>query len=93
VGFVTAKKQVISHNQQLDTTTKGFLDAVVKANPEQNDVIVSRILRWHAVGFGGQNGVLKFVASYLPNDERRQLLEEQHVKLSYTPYDWALNVV
>jgi hypothetical protein len=78
---------------QLDLAARGFVDATVEVKPENNEVLLSRILKWYAKDFGGREGVLKFVIAHLPDDARGDFLIKSGATLGfkYVAYDWGLN--
>jgi hypothetical protein len=80
-------------DKQLDLATRNFVDSEVQLDPNTGSVQVSRIFQWYQGDFGGESGVIAFIARYLPDDDprRRALQGNSAVKLTYAAYDWALN--
>lgn len=78
---------------QLDLAARGFITATVGVRPEQNQVLLSPILKWYAKDFGSRQGILDFLLYYLPADDRRAYLSQarETVRFRYTTHDWALN--
>lgn len=78
---------------QLDLAARGFVDTTVEIRPEKNEVLLSRILQWYAKDFGGRDGVLNFLTTHLPGDERRDFLirADETLHFRYPAYDWGLN--
>lgn len=78
---------------QLDLASRNFVDAEVTVDEAQGEVRLSQIFRWYAGDFGGRAGVMEFLLRHLPDDEQREWLSvhQADVRLSYQPYDWALN--
>jgi len=73
---------------QLEVATRSFLDAEVHVDPERGEVCLSSILKW----FGGDFGdVRAFVRRHLGDDPRSEWLRDRVARISYTPYNWALN--
>lgn len=79
--------------QQLDLAARNFVDQSTRVNPQTNTLHTSALFKWYQVDFGSQDGVIEFITSHLPQDERRGwVIERRHeVKLRYEPYDWGLN--
>lgn len=80
-------------DSQLDLATRSYLEAEVKIMPEDNTLSLSSIFKWFAKDFGGREGIVDFVLSYLPNTTERIWLMQQRrvVSFRYKPYDWSLN--
>ncbi len=80
---------------QLELVARRFVSHVVEIDQAACELYLSRIFSWYAADFGGREGVIAFVLPYLLQDEVREWLVAHHhtVKVTYLPYDWALNVV
>jgi len=80
--------------RQLDQAARSFVNAQVTVHPDGGEVELSAIFRWYARDFGGRAGVLDFLLRHLPDAEGRRWLQAHRarVRLTYRPYDWALNV-
>ncbi|KAJ4814003.1 hypothetical protein LUZ62_026569 [Rhynchospora pubera] len=56
----------------------------------------NRILHWYSVDFGkNETEVLKHAANYMEptkSGELMELLANTHLKVTYQPYDWSLNI-
>jgi len=77
---------------QLDTAARGFVAAGVSFDRARGLLTLSQLLDWYAGDFGGHEGLVRFVAAHLPDDERRRgLLACPEVDLAFTPYDWRLS--
>jgi hypothetical protein len=78
---------------QLDLATRSYLATDVQLIPEQNALYLSSIFKWFAADFGGREGIIDFVLSYLSDTTERSWLMQQRSRLSlrYKPYDWNLN--
>lgn len=78
---------------QLDAAVERFL-----ADPRQyrletgaDPVLhLNRVLDWYKDDFGGTDGVLRFLARYVPEGEGR-LLTSGRIRVEYSEYDWTLN--
>jgi hypothetical protein len=78
---------------QLDLATRSFLTTGVQILPEEKVLYLSSIFKWFAADFGGREGIIDFVLSYLSTTAERTWLMQQRdeVSLRYKPYDWSLN--
>jgi hypothetical protein len=55
-------------------------------------VVAPRLLQWYAKDFGGENGVLEFVAARLEDAQADEVDRNiRSVKLRYSDFDWKLN--
>jgi hypothetical protein len=81
-------------DQQLDLAARSFVDQSAVLDSKHDAISLSSIFKWYARDFGGRAGVIDFLISHLPDDERRAWLSEHKgkAKLSYQPYDWRLNI-
>jgi hypothetical protein len=80
-------------DSQLDLATRSYLATDVQILPKENALYLSSIFKWFARDFGGREGILDFVLSYISDPTERNWLMQQRsgVTLRYTPYDWRLN--
>lgn len=77
---------------QLELATRSFVAADTGIDPGRGALVVSAIYGWYRADFGGPGGIVQFIRSYLPADERRDWLDAQaEVDLIFSRYDWALN--
>jgi len=78
---------------QLDLAARSFVDSSVRIDPAQNRMVISRIFRWYEIDFRDQKGVVDFLITHLPDDQRRAWIDEHRssLRLHYAPYDWRLN--
>ena len=81
--------------EQLDTASRGFVDASVDIHPDKNAISVSRIFQWYRGDIGGRDGIIDFLIRYLPDDKRREFVVDSRDKLKvrFSAYDWRLNSV
>ncbi|UCG06927.1 MAG: DUF547 domain-containing protein, partial [Desulfobacterales bacterium] len=77
-------------DQQLDDTTRSFLNHPTGYKFEDNAFYVSRIFKWFAEDFN--NDPFGFYLKYA-NEELKKKLEANRNKLEikYLDYDWGLN--
>lgn len=90
---------------QLDDQSRKFLSDPLKFRHEKNVLYLSPILKWFAkdfikkygskeayAGYKGKEGaVLRFIAKYLKEDQKKWLKYKQRQKIEYLGYDWTLN--
>lgn len=78
---------------QLDMASRNFVDGSTRIDPASSKLVISAIFNWYKGDFGSKEGVIDFILKHLPDDDRRQLIEEDRrtLRLSYEPYDWGLN--
>ncbi len=79
--------------QQLDEVTAAFIISEVLVDPEENRVALAELFSWYQADFGGQEGVLRFAARFMPEDEHKRYLlaNLDRVKVEYLFHDWHLN--
>lgn len=76
---------------QLDLATRSFAESTTELGPSPGELTVSRLFKWYGKDFGGRAGVEATLRRYLPEDERRSVLESGRPRLRYAEYDWRLN--
>jgi hypothetical protein len=77
-------------NQQLDTSTRSFLNNPERNRLEGNTLYVSKIFKWFAEDF--ENDVIGFFLKYAEEDLKQRLLASRdRIKVKYLDYDWRLN--
>jgi hypothetical protein len=77
-------------DQQLDDSTRSFLNNPINYRLEENAFYVSRIFKWFAEDFN--DGVLNFYLKYASGDLKRKLeAKPGGIKVKYLSYDWSLN--
>ena len=77
-------------DEELDMATKGFLSSDYGARRLEDALEVSRIFKSYARDFGGQAGVLRFLAEYLP-EPLNTWFRENSPAIRFMSYDWSLN--
>lgn len=80
-------------DRQLDDQARQFLATPGKnrVDAAERVVYLSPIFKWFSGDFEKKSGsVMAFVQPYFPETARRAL-EQGHVKIEYTDYDWSLN--
>ena len=78
-------------NDQLNDSTRSFLNDPRGYRFDGNDFYVSRIFKWFAEDFG--NDVLGFYLKYAKEDLKQKLeTNRDKIKIKYLHYDWGLNV-
>ena len=66
----------------------------VRYHAEENKLYLSPILKWYAVDFGGEAGVLDFLKSRVQSADTLAGIEaasEGEAEIVYNKYDWSLN--
>lgn len=79
--------------EQLEDQTITFLKSDKNQFPVRDGRLrakLSMILSWYAEDFGGEEGVMEFVADYLP-ERKRKLIGQGDYSGGYFDYDWDLN--
>lgn len=77
-------------DQQLDDSTRSFINNSKSYRIEGNKLYVSRIFKWFSEDFN--NDVLGFFLKYAAGDLKKELETKQdRIKIHYLPYDWSLN--
>ena len=54
-------------------------------------VHLNKVLDWYKDDFGGEEGVLSFLLSYLPESDREYIESNERTRLEFERYDWTLN--
>lgn len=83
-----------SIDRQLDQRVADFMAdsthfSVARAHG-RSVVRVNKVLEWYKEDFGGEEGVLSFLAAYAQG-ALREALEQPNAKLEFFEYDWTLN--
>jgi hypothetical protein len=77
-------------DQQLDSSTRTFLNNPERNHLEGNILSVSKIFKWFKDDFQGD--VVGFFLKYAREDLRSHLLaKKDQIKIEYLHYDWGLN--
>ncbi len=78
---------------QLDMATRSYIASDVMIAPEENAIHLSSIFKWFSSDFGGRDGIIDFLLSYLPDEAEHSWLSGNrgNAVLRYEPYDWRLN--
>jgi len=77
---------------KLEEVTRDYLNSGrgTRIDVEKNTLYLSKIFSWFTADFEARSGsVLKFIEPYL--DRQKQEFLRQGPKISYLPYNWALN--
>ncbi|MBT7195838.1 MAG: DUF547 domain-containing protein [Nitrospina sp.] len=80
-------------SDQLDDQMKKFLlsrEKGMKLDEKKNRVYLSSIFKWFADDFESRGGVLKFISQYV-SPEKRKVLSNSKIKISYLDYNWRIN--
>jgi Protein of unknown function, DUF547 len=77
---------------QLEAAARNFITSETQVDPAGKSICLSEILKWYAVDFGGQEGVLSFIQPYLPEESAAWINANRAALIvRYAPYDWQLN--
>jgi hypothetical protein len=72
--------------EQLDITTKNYLEETTDYYPEENSVEVNKLMSWFRADFGGPSGSIKMLKNY------DVIPENADPDISYKEYDWTLEL-
>lgn len=76
--------------QQLDASTRAFLNNPEQNRLEGNTLYISKIFKWFRDDFQGD--VIGFFLKHTQEDLRKLLLaNREQIKIKYLNYDWSLN--
>lgn len=70
-------------DEQLDRSTRGYLDATVAYDPDAGVVRVPRVFLWFRGDFGGGSGIRAFLRTY------DAIPEGATPRIRYRPWDWS----
>lgn len=73
-------------NEQLDKTTKQFLDSTTGYNKESSEVAVTSLFNWYRGDFGGKDGIVPFLKKY------EIIPQEANPSVSFKDYDWTVDL-
>ena len=77
-------------NQQLDDSTRSFINDPKSFRLEDNKLYVSRIFKWFAEDFN--EDIIGFFLKYTTGNLKKKLeANTDRIKVKYLPYDWSLN--
>ena len=79
-------------DQQLDDSTRAFVNAANSYRLEGNTLYVSRIFKWFSEDFN--EDALEFYLQYAEGDLKKKLTgQKDTIRVKYLHYDWSLNDV
>ena len=77
-------------DQQLDDSTRSFVNDESRYRLDGNNLFVSRIFKWFSEDFS--DGALEFYLKYAQGDLKEKLAARKGtLKVKYLHYDWSLN--
>ena len=83
-------------SEQLDDQARAFLNEHTDKNRidvAARTVYLSRIFDWYREDFpDGRDGLGRYLAQFIPEGPGRALLESGDFEVTFTDYDWSLNV-
>ncbi|HBX64719.1 MAG: hypothetical protein CL670_13480 [Balneola sp.] len=73
-------------NEQLDISSKQYLEKTTDYYPEENRVVVNKLMSWFRADFGGKDGSVKMLKEYgiIPQDA--------DPSVDFKEYDWTLEL-
>ena len=93
-------------DQQLTVSAKNFINGgEAEIDLESRTVTLSKIFQWYAPDFGGNvvnqlgfgkfDAVLKFIAPFVTDETKREMLlnETSSFSVRFKPYNWGLNLL
>jgi hypothetical protein len=72
--------------QQLDIAARAFLYTEAEYDEAKNEVLLSKILLWYRLDFGGEKGTIALLKKY------DKIPENSSPKLRYKKYDWTTDL-
>jgi hypothetical protein len=76
-------------NQQLEDSTRSFINDPNSYRLDGSDLYVSRIFKWFSEDFS--DGALAFFKLYAEGELKEKLEKSGNIQLKYLKYDWSLN--
>jgi hypothetical protein len=77
-------------SQQLDESTRAFVNDPKSNYLKGNKLYVSKIFKWFPEDFN--DDIIGFVVHYAEGDFKRELeAKKDSIKITYLYYDWSLN--
>jgi len=79
-------------DKQLEEAATLYIRRMTRLERDGAVVVAPKLLQWYVKDFGGENGVVEFVAARLEDEQAEQI--DRHirtVKLRYAEFDWTLN--
>jgi hypothetical protein len=76
-------------DQQLDDSTRSFINDSNRYRLEGNTLYVSRIFKWFSEDFS--DGALAFFQEYAEGELKEKLVKSENINVKYLKYDWSLN--
>ncbi len=80
-------------NDQLDDQMEKFLQSREKGmrlDEMKNRIYLSSIFKWFKEDFEGKGGVLKYISQYV-STEKKKVMNNSKLKISYMDYNWKIN--
>lgn len=77
----------VNIDKQLASATAGYLEQATHYNSKNNTVTTNELLRWYAMDFGGEEGILHLLKTY------RLIPEAANPELKFSAYDRELTTL
>jgi hypothetical protein len=79
-------------DKQLEEAASLYIRRMTRIERDGAVVVGPKLLQWYAKDFGGENGVLEFIAARLEDAQADEIDRNiRTVKLRYADFDWTLN--
>ena len=80
-------------NQKLDLATSNFINQDLRLDKDSRRISISRIFSWYRIDFGGNRGILSFIAKHIHDQEISNWIKEnmEEIRIAFQNYDWTLN--
>jgi hypothetical protein len=79
-------------DKQLEEAASLYIRRMTRIERDGAVVVGPKLLQWYAKDFGGENGVLEFIAARLEDTQADEIDRNiRTVKLRYADFDWTLN--
>lgn len=72
-------------NEQLNKSTKMYLEKFTKVEPAENTVYATSLFSWFRGDFGGKSGTKKILKQY-------GIIDNTDIDLKFATYDWTLDL-
>ena len=80
-------------DRQLEDAATDYVRRTVRVESRGAVIVLPRLFRWFGQDFGGQSGIIEFVAARIDDESAVEMIDRRHgnVKLRYLDFDWRLN--
>ena len=80
-------------DRELEDAATDYVRRTVRVERSGALLVVPRLFRWFAEDFGGEQGIIEFVAARLEDEATVEMIDRRrgNVSLRYQEFDWTLN--